>query len=166
MFIIQKISQRYDPHEDRLCLSASNPLGETCALWLTQRLANQLALSLAQWLDETLHQLSDRSAARDVHAWEQAAAQAALRADEPVSTPMPPHLLHSIDLSRQDDIYGLTFRWAPEGAAQLTLNATELRQWLGILAQLYRSGEWPMHAWPTWITNPSPHHRARPHALH
>ena len=52
MLMIQKITQRYDPEQDRIGMTTQNADGQVLLLWLTQRLANRLAGALASWLDK------------------------------------------------------------------------------------------------------------------
>ena len=52
MLVIEKISQHYDPEQDRIGLTAQNAEGRVLLLWLTQRLANRLAGALTRWLDK------------------------------------------------------------------------------------------------------------------
>ena len=47
MFVIQKITQRYDPEQDRIGLTTQNAKNQVLLLWLTQQLANRLAGALA-----------------------------------------------------------------------------------------------------------------------
>lgn len=42
MFVIHKVTFAYRPLEDRICVNAATPTGETLRLWLTRRLACHL----------------------------------------------------------------------------------------------------------------------------
>lgn len=153
MFIIQKITQCFDPAQDRICLSVQDGNDQVLLLWLTQRLANRLAGALANWLDDDLKIQAAGQSVPSLHAWEQAAAQAQLKPDRPVETAAAKGeaLLETVDLARGLHGYTLTFKWGGTGAAQLTMSGTELRQWLGILHRLFDTAGWPKHAWPQWF---------------
>jgi len=153
MLIIQKITQRFDPLQDRICLGVQDSNGQVMLLWLTQRLANRLAGALANWLDAELRIQAAGQSVPSLHAWEQAAAQAQLKPDQPVvaATAKSAALLESVDLTRGLHGYTLIFKWGATGAAQLTMSGTELRQWLGILHRLFDTAEWPKNAWPQWF---------------
>ncbi|MFN7085200.1 MAG: hypothetical protein ACK4N4_01075 [Burkholderiales bacterium] len=153
MFIIQKITQHYDPEQDRVGLTAQDAAGRVLLLWLTQRLANRLAGALGGWLDASVKAVAAASAAPSLQAWEQAAAQVQLKPEPPVDAAAAQNeaLLRVIDLARDAGGYTLTFKWGQDGAARLMLDETELRQWLGILYRLFEAAEWPRDAWPAWF---------------
>lgn len=71
MFVIQKITQGYDPEQDRIGLTAQSAKDQVLLLWLTQRLANRLAGALARWLGEDVKTLASGQSAFSLHAWEQ-----------------------------------------------------------------------------------------------
>lgn len=153
MFIIQKITPRYDQEQDRLSLNVQNAEGQVLLLWLTQRLANRLAQTLGGWLDETLDAGATGQAASSLHAFEQSVAQAHLKAHRPVEpdAAQAEILLTSVDLGRSPDGYVFTFKWGGEGGARLFLSLLELRQLLGIISLLFDAADWPRHAWPSWF---------------
>lgn len=153
MFIVQKITQCFDPTQDRICLSVQDSDGKVLLLWLTQRLANRLAGALSNWLEDDLKIQAAGQSVPSLHAWEQAAAQAQLKPGRPVEATVAKGeaLLEAVDLARSLHGYTLTFKWRATGTAQLRLSGTELRQWLGILHRLFDTAEWPKHAWPQWF---------------
>src|SRR5487761_2124555 len=113
MFAITKITQNYDEFADRMALSAENAAGDTLVLWLTQRLANRLVVTLAHWLEEGLRGRVGGLALPQAQSWEQSVAEARLQPTEPVaaSKKSPKALLHSVDITRQAEGFSLTFRW-------------------------------------------------------
>ena len=153
MLVIQKISQHYDPEQDRIGLTAQNAEGRIILLWLTQRLANRLAAALVGWLNEELKSMAPGQSVFSLHAWEQSAARAQMKPGRPVVPALAQGeaLLHAVDLARGPNGYTLTFKWGSAGAARLMLNSTELRQWLIILHRLFDAAEWSKHAWPEWF---------------
>lgn len=153
MFVIQKITQCYDPEQDRIGLTAQNAEGQVLLLWLTQRLANRLAGVLANWLDEDVKTMASGESIFSLHTWEQSAAQAQFKPERPVErvAAQGEALMNAVDLARGPNGYTLTFKWGSEGAARLILTATELRQWLIILHRQFDTAGWPKHAWPEWF---------------
>lgn len=153
MFVIQKITQIYDPEQDRVGLTAQNAQNQVLQLWLTQRLANRLAGPLAHWLDEDLKAMTAGQSAFSLHAWEQSAARAQMKPGRPVdpAAVRSEALLNAVDLTRGPNGYTLTFKWGSAGAARLILSATELRQWLDILYRQFDAAGWPKNAWPDWF---------------
>lgn len=70
-----------------------------------------------------------------------------------------------VDVKQNDKLISLTFL-NDSSQAGISLNATQLRQWLMILCEAYRKAGWPLDSWPKWIAssnNDSPKSRA---ALH
>ena len=154
MFTIKKITQHYDPEQDRIAQTVQNTEGQVLLLWLTQRLAVRLVGTMASWLDEDVKASASLQSLFTLHAWEQSSAEARLPSDQPVdrAAAQGEALVDTVDLARSPNGYILTFKWRPAGAARLTLMATELRQWLGILHRLFDTAEWPKHVWPDWFT--------------
>ena len=164
MFAITKITQHYDEFADRVGLSAQNAENEVLVLWLTQRLANRLVVTLAHWLEEGLRGRVGDLALSQAQSWEQSTAEARLQPTEPVtaSKGSVEALLHSVDITRQVEGFSLTFRWGEnqgavrtEGeqidAARMALSDLELRQWLAILYRLFETAHWHQDAWPHWF---------------
>jgi hypothetical protein len=153
MFVIHKITQRYDPEQDRIGLTAQNDEGRVLLLWLTQRLANRLVGKLASWLDEDVKTVTSGQSMFSLHAWEQSSAEAQLKPGRPVdpAAAQSEALVTTVDLARGPSGYTLTFKWGSAGAARVRLNPTELRQTLIILHRLFDTAGWPKHAWPEWF---------------
>lgn len=61
------------------------------------------------------------------------------------------------------DALQLVFRGEDDARVSLVLQAQALRQWLGILHAQCVAGEWPLEAWPSWLTGPIP--AGTPHAM-
>ena len=164
MFAITKITQQYDEFADRMALSTENAAGDVLVLWLTQRLANRLVVTLAHWLEEGLRGRVGDLALSQAQSWEQSVAEARLQPMAPVaaSKESADALLHSVDITRQTEGFSLTFRWSEnrsevraEGdeaqAARMSLSDLELRQWLAILYRLFETAHWHQDAWPHWF---------------
>lgn len=170
MIVIKKITQHYDPEQDRIGLTTEDAEGRVHLLWLTLRLANRLAGTLANWLDEDVKALAPGQSVFSLHAWEQSAAQAQFTPGRPVklTAVRGEALLNAVDLVRGPNGYTLTFKWGTGGAARLTVTVTELRQWLIILHRQFDTAGWPKNAWPKWFSaNPeSAAPSTVPHLLH
>ncbi len=156
MLVLKKITARYDAIEDRLALHAEAVDGQQAQLWCTQRLFNRLAKALVSLLDQELGNTApaSRIGSQHLHAMEQGAAQAQLAPQTPVSAPVKPPvsgLLGSVDISRRGQRFELVFKSGDQPLAGVTLTATEMRQWLGIVHRLYGQAGWSTEAWPAWF---------------
>ncbi|HLA29036.1 MAG TPA: hypothetical protein VJZ49_14210 [Syntrophales bacterium] len=152
--MIQKITQHYDPEQDRIGQTVQNTEGQVLLLWLTQRLTILLVGTLTSWLDEDVKTLASVQSVFSLNAWEQSSAEAQLKPDRPVdpAAAQGEVLVNAVDLARSPNGYTLTLKWRSAGAARLMLTVTELRQWLGILHRLFNTANWPKHVWPEWFT--------------
>ena len=153
MFVIQKMTQHYNPEEDRIGLTAQNTERQVLLLWLTQRLANRLVGVLVKWLDEDVKTMASGESTFSLHTWEQSAAQVQFKPERPVEwvAAQDEALMNAVDLARGPNGYTLTFKGGSEGAARMILTATEMRQWLIILHRQFVAAGWPKHAWPEWF---------------
>jgi len=150
---IEKLTQGYDAAEDRLFIDVRLASGEAQRLWLTQRLAGVLVQHLCAWLDEHLAASASGHHDARLHAFEQQAAAAALAPDKAVERGRDATLVHSVDLDRGEQAVRLVFRAAgAAGGPEMTLDATRLRQWLGILRGLSAEAGWPTGHWPAWLS--------------
>jgi hypothetical protein len=62
-------------------------------------------------------------------------------------------LVHSVDVDRGEQAVRLVFRGAGQTEGpDMTLDATRLRQWLGILRGLCAQAGWPTAHWPAWLS--------------
>lgn len=178
MFIIQKITQRYHPEQDRVSFSVENVEQKVLLLWLTQRLANRLVGILVSWLAEDSQTVSITQSSSDLRILQQVPTQQMQQTQQAQQTQgtvvsavdaavaQSEVLLDTIDLARdQHGAYVLTFNWT-ENNARLILSATELRQWLNILNRLFDTAEWPKHVWSEWFAVNNEMSSARPHLLH
>lgn len=178
MVEIKRVTPRYDALQDRIALTMEDAGKQVLLLWLTQRLANRLAGTLAGWLDEDVRvsaskedlprspghaPASNHSSERTgmqgmgesgLHAMEQWVARSRMKPSRPVdrTAAKSEALLSTIDLLRRDGVCTLTFRWGSQGAASLKLDKTRLRQWLIALYRQFKVAGWPKEVWPHWIT--------------
>jgi hypothetical protein len=154
MLVIDKLTQSYDRAEDRISIDVQDASGRVLRMWLTRRLGDALFGHLGQLL-AAAGVGRDAEFARHLQVWEQQAAQAQLRGDEPVRWQGEAVLLGAVDLSRIDQGMQLIFKAPLAGVdrpvARVTLGDVHLRQWLGIVFQLYGAAGWPRDAWPHWF---------------
>lgn len=150
MITLERITTVYIEGEDRIRLSGEVATGEVVVIWLTQRLLQRLLPLLLQLLQgrpaDVLH-------AEVLQGFAQQAAKADLQPQVPVQirTGSTAWVAQSVDMTATDQAVILTFRGADSQAAALTLAAIPLRQWLGILHDMYGKAEWPLAVWPGWI---------------
>lgn len=145
---IVRITCGYDIAEDRLRIAVLDSQGMSLGLWLTRRLANRLISAL-------LGLLNDGGADSNIlQAWQQEVAVAAREAAEPVQVGSDQEffLITAIDLNKTPDTFRIVFRWQETVGAAISFAPTELRQWLDVLHEQFRQGEWSDPLWPDWIT--------------
>ena len=152
---LQRITTAYVDAEDRVRLSGELAHRQTVVLWLTQRLLNRLVPHLTHWLEQQA--MSTSPVAPTTQAMMQMFAQQAARAQQTPEAPVRPAPGHfawrvaSIELACNDEAVGLVFKGDAAQSARLTLFPPALRQWLAILYDQYRHGDWPTTVWPTWL---------------
>ncbi len=150
---LQRVTTEFVEDEDRIRLSGELAPDETRVLWLTQRLAQRLVPHLCQWLEK---QTAAGAPVEVVQGFAQQAALASLERQEAVKTGADTEaaLVRSVDLTFTESAVYLLFKTEAEGpvVARIGFNAKPLRQWLGILLAQYRRGQWPLAAWPDWMT--------------
>ncbi|CAN4267744.1 hypothetical protein MCEZLEM10_00318 [Methylophilaceae bacterium] len=142
MFIVQKMTQRYDGLEDRIQVNLQDADGRVISLWLTLRLANMMLNVLAKWADELEADVNNQKKKNTD------ASPTEIGLDVKSSAAKEEALLTTIDFSHGDRGYALTFKWGVTGAARITLQARELRHYLEGFSRLYDIAKWPKTAWP------------------
>lgn len=141
MFIVQKITQRYDGLEDRIQVNLQDVDGHVICLWLTLRLANMMLSVLSKWADEIETDLDNKKKKDpDTKPTE-------IVSDVKKSLAKEEALLTTVDFNYGDRGYALTFKWGVTGAARMTLQAKELRQYLEGFSRLYDIAKWPKTSW-------------------
>jgi len=158
-----RVTTVYVDVEDRFRLSGAAEDGSVVVLWLTQRLLCRLVPPMVQWLDKhsTLQASSSRpvaTAVQAVHSFAQQSAVAGLRPQMPVHATAARHdwLVQKVDVVTSAQALCLTFRPPDEGGAgdekaSVTMDATHLRQWLGIVHGQWQQAGWPQGVWPLWM---------------
>lgn len=154
---VQRMTTLYSPQEDRVELVASLDNGQTLELWFTLRLLQRLVPVLCNWVQQQQVALEDH--AQIVNSFAQQAAREALPQEAPVERATVETgqaalrwLVRFVDVNSSSNTVRLLFR--PQESGQevgLTLAALPLRQWLNILHDAYRQGDWPLQVWPDWM---------------
>ncbi|MBW7901803.1 MAG: hypothetical protein H3C26_10015 [Rhodocyclaceae bacterium] len=147
---LQRITTEYVEAEDRIRLCGETESGETAVLWLTRRLLARLVPHLCDWLTQSA---GDDARAALLNGFAQQAAAGALVPQPPVRAAAEggKRVVRSIDVTVGGAAVQLAFRCDDGADAGLVLQATPLRQWLGILHAQCLKGEWPATDWPAWI---------------
>jgi|JI10StandDraft_1071094.scaffolds.fasta_scaffold623522_2 hypothetical protein len=158
---LARVTTRYSPGHDRVCLAGALPNGDSVLLWLTQRLLRRMLAPLTTWLegqDVPQAAAAHRNPAQALYAEamqgfaQQAAwARIAPEAPVPVDEDGAACLVRSVDLVASPQALQLVFH-GPQGAvAAMELQALSLRQWLAIVLGAWRNAEWPLDPWPVWL---------------
>lgn len=141
MFIVQKMTQRYDGLEDRIQVNLQDVDGRVICLWLTLRLANMMLSVLSKWADEMEADLkANKKTDGETKPTE-------IVSDVKKSLAKEEALLTTVDFNYGDRGYVLTFKWGVTGAARMTLQAKELRQYVEGFSRLYDIAKWPKTSW-------------------
>lgn len=155
-----KLSQTYDPVEDRLLLISQDDQGHVYRLWLTQRIATDVVLALTGWLENQPESPLEAACGPVAQVWQQAAAvmqympATPVGADKSARPATTEGLVQNVELIRGDEAYVLVLSLASGASLTLPFNPTELRQWLSLLHGLYETSGWPLTAWPAWFKRP------------
>jgi hypothetical protein len=155
MISLQKISTVYVDHEDRIHVAGALLNGDTIVIWLTQRMLRLLIPCLTDWLQKTDTVAGAAAAAADeVQSFRQLAAKASIEHQAPVAATGKSlsWLVSGVDYRFNSHIIHLTFKGRANETAGLDLSLPACRQWLSILYDAYRQANWPMDAWPDWIS--------------
>ena len=156
MFVVNKITQEYDPFEDRIRLNLEIQNGLCVTLWVTQRLLNSLIQTLTKLIDESLkRELNAKSAAKidNLQTWKQTLASASLpkAASVEVGDIIDMGLMTSVEISRKKENYIIFLKWQADGKARMTLNDLQLRQLLDVCSRLITKAKWRIDNFPEWL---------------
>ncbi|CEN56216.1 hypothetical protein [Candidatus Methylopumilus turicensis] len=164
MFFIKKLSQRYQPVEDRLQFAIENESSEIIVLWITQRISRQLlralddkfkfsAATIASKVNpkstiSTLPQL-DLQKSQANHPLNKARLVDNEKLKEPaviINDAKESGLVHTLNFSVKENKIEITFRWGITGAALVLLDQDQLKVfWKGLL-KLFAVAKWPQIA--------------------
>jgi len=175
MINLQRITTAYVDTQDRIRISGEADNGDTIVLWLTQRLLSQVISHLLNLIEKQSLDVSgsDATASSLRQGFEQQLAQSELAAEAPVQTVETAQswLVLEVDIALSPEgTLVLVFKRESEkvtqqedaGKATLTIEAKQLRQWLGIVHAQWQSAGWPVTLWPTWMDEQTASGTAKP----
>lgn len=158
---LKRITSEMDDVEDRLRLVGEPESGEPVEFWLTQRLLKRMLPHLVKWLEPTA-KAGNAATLPNYHtdavqSFAQQAALSQLPQQAPVvaDKQQDKWLVETIEFALTPDIIAMTFKGG-EHKATLLLAQQPLRQWLAILHDQCRIGEWKLDVWPDWIVDSAP----------
>jgi hypothetical protein len=158
MITLQRITSEYIESEDRIRLTATTGARETLILWITQRLLIRLIGHFLKWLDKEAPEVARSSAVgSEAKSALQGMAQqsAAAKLQEQSAVTANPDsaalLVKEIDIKMSEAVVLLVFKCDDGRKAELSFTIQQLRQWLGMIHQLWRQAEWPVSVWPDWM---------------
>lgn len=151
---LQRLTTEYSAAEDRIRLTGEDRKGATLTLWLTRRLLDRLVAHLVLWLEQHHADVPRRDVLLE---FAQQAAVGQLPAQAPVRvTSAQTCLIDSVDITPDAEQVRLNFKSGNDLAAGVSFDPTQLRQWLAILHQAYRTADWPLTPWPAWMAESRP----------
>ncbi len=158
MTILQRITTEYIESEDRIRLTAITDAEETLILWTTQRLLIRLVAHFLGWLEKEAPEVARSSAigtgaTSALQGMAQQSAVANLQEQSAVTanSDSAALLVKEIDIKMSEAVVLLVFKCDDGQKAELSFTIQQLRQWLGMIHQLWRQAEWPVSIWPDWM---------------
>ena len=160
---LSRVTTRYSPEQDRISLAGELPEGGHVLLWLTQRLMTRLVPVLCDWLQANdqpwqgagVESVRGSAAADGLQTFAQQSARAQQAPQPPVrpSEDCAQALVTSMDVARGANGVNLVVHvpLAGGGGVFLPLHTQSLRQWLGVLADVWGQAGWPADVWPRWM---------------
>lgn len=141
---LHQFTTEYSELEDRIKLSGATTQG-LLVIWLTQRMLQRLLPLLLQWLER------QQAATPGIVSFSFMQQTVQPCQEQPVPDSVS-WLATSIDILTTDKQVSLTFKSADGPSARIVFAAELLRQWLDILQDAYLLAQWPLDAWPAWLT--------------
>jgi len=155
VFNVVKITQLYDPVQDRLRLNLESNNGLSISVWLTQRLLNSVVLHVTKLIDASLTEKVGELTSNSSQAFQQSIAMSNLKKQPPVQAVdiIEMGLITAINITRKKEknVYEIIFSWDATGKARMVVDEIKLRQWLAVIYNAVKRAEWPLSCWPQWI---------------
>ena len=173
MIHLQRITTEYIETEDRIRLGGEIGKSASIVLWLTQRLLSQVISHLLELIEKQSLNLANTDSSSLMQEFAQQLAQAELAPELPVQTTAAAQswLVLEVDITLSPEgTLVLVFKretgneTLQEGAgkATLTLEAKQLRQWLGIVHSQWQKAGWSLTLWPPWMDEQASSGTAKP----
>jgi len=151
MDIIHKVTVTYSSLEDRLRFVVQTEKSESYLFWLTARLATAVVAAVVKTLDD-VPLAFPKEQQKYFQQWEQYSALQQMKITPAVDPLLPREdLIQSIDVSVRAENYTLTFHGVNHTEARLSLNSTQMRQWLQIVYAQFLKAKWSLTIWPAWF---------------
>jgi hypothetical protein len=154
---LKKVTLRFDPAEDRICMMAEPRDNKPILFWLTMRICRQLVPLLCGHLERTTpkkpvisHEIQLSCMQREAEWKFQSSKPVEMAGDSSMVTPS------RIDYTFDGEVTALSFPVEGAQNVDLKLSLLELRQFLALLHRLFQRAGWPMDVWPAWFTVASP----------
>ena len=155
VFNVVKITQLYDPVQDRLRFNLESNNGLSISIWITQRLLNTAVFQLTKLINVSLSEKVGELTSNASQAFQQSIAQANIKKQPPVQSVdiIEMGLITAINIARKKEkqTYEIIFSWDATGKARMVMNEFQLRQWLAVIYSAVKRAEWPLGSWPEWI---------------
>lgn len=160
---LHKMTSEFVEDEDRMRLTGELKEGGTVVIWLSQRLLRRLFPHLLKWLEQ---QSVSNLPSDLLLSFAQQAARAELPLEPPVRSGKDAQmwLAHAVDITAEAAGLRVNFRGMHQESARVILHSQQLRQWLGIMHDLWQRAEWPAGLWPEWVSSSEPAAGAKPRA--
>jgi hypothetical protein len=152
MFVIRKVTMVYVPVEDRIQMRAESGDDQVTIMWLSFRLCREIVRRLTRQLDMSQAKRTPIVQSQLVQQSMHSNAKANIKPTPPVRcADVQGFLLTKMIIQVSDTrvVLKIPLPDGDEGILSLTLE--EARQWLEILYQQYKKGEWPLEVWPAWM---------------
>ncbi|GJM12048.1 MAG: hypothetical protein DHS20C12_04510 [Pseudohongiella sp.] len=172
MIQLHRFTTEYIEIEDRIRIGGESDENEKIVLWLTQRLLLQIVSHLLGLIEKKSSSASKKPASQSpasnlLQSFEQQAAQASLSPELPVETSVATQnwLVQEVDIALNPEgalififkrVVGDAAELEDTDKATLSVEAKQLRQWLGILHAIWQKAGWPLGIWPSWMDELSP----------
>lgn len=164
---ITSITMSYSKAEDRIHLALALEGQQYLRMWMTQRLARQLVVTLAGHLEKTeppqdqgapQPEATTPAAQSESLARQQAQAVARIKPVRPTipQPDVPIWLINDIRLTLWRSRVGVQFSSDLDVQPGAMLDRTMVRQWLSMLHKQFVAGDWPLDVWPRWMRHGTP----------
>ncbi len=164
MPLATRFTTHYDIREDRIRLAFEQKDESKCVLWLTRRLLSRLIPQIVKILESQTSagkfmggQRDKGARAEGIQRFNQQAAVSGIGLQKPVQVPesdLDPQtfiLVAGLSLILRRNKIVVEFKDGDTVYLAIPFSATDLRQWLAVLAHCYKQAQWRENFWPGWM---------------